>query len=207
MDTDIKALQSRVDKLESQLKTSSSQLSMQLLGNNPSTNFRNLLSSGTTVGGWFGLTNNGVTVNINGATNPFSGLANGLSVLDIASKYQATVDPFHFAIIDPANNPIGYLGGGLVGPQGFTNLFVGNSTDASSVLLAGASGVGTFTDGVNTTIITPTSVTLRPTDDPQLVSAPTTPGTITLAKLTGGGTNGSITVSITGRITSWVNPT
>lgn len=90
-----------------------------------------------------------------------------------------------------ADNPLTVNGGGSATGSNFAFSF--SSQTANTVLAApdGSNGVPTFR--------------LLVEDD--LPDSGVTPGTATLLKLTGGGTDGSITVDAKGRVTALVAPT
>lgn len=98
--------------VQQQLAKLSRQVNGQLLGNDPSTNYRQLLQLGGNTSGWFQLTNNGVNTIINNATT--AGEVGGTPVpqpsslqsVDIASGDSAVVGPTTFMLVDGTTNNV-----------------------------------------------------------------------------------------------------
>lgn len=103
---------SALSVLQQQVARLARQLNGQVLGNDPSTNYRQTLQLGGNTSGWFQLTNNSVNTIINNATT--AGEVGGTPVpqpsslqsVDITSGDSAVVGPTTFMLVDGTTNNI-----------------------------------------------------------------------------------------------------
>lgn len=184
----------------------------QLLGNDPSSQYRKILTAGGSVAGWFALTNNGVTININGATNPITGQSEGVLVTDNTTNEYSTLTPTDLIFVGPNSAAGACIDLGQTSGVGFLTLTHVIGTAGNGISLTANNGIALdsgapghsrtivgFGDlkliqGSNTLELTPNGVVGG-------LSA-----TVSLAKITGGGSDGSITFA-GGIATAYTPPT